>query len=325
MLFVACVLLCSLAVQATTHIKGYSAGADSEGLPKQYLVWDDDDTYLLFDTGDGSSTDGIINFIEENGGRHLRAIFITGPEPELYGGVPDLADEYPSAFVTVTNYDIYDALIAAAGNLGNYNWAANVRVLSDDDTLDEVEVLYYDDFPATRSNAYSVFASKVQNWVITGEALYVAAHPYLGEPLNTTNIQNWYNVLEDFTSGGRLGFDKNTVFYSSYNRAGSQSSVSEFIGYLQEFENKLTFCVADRFLAGLDQISEDLIADYPTWVNSDVLTAMTENPAWQAVQDAAPVCPYYYTPGMYSYSLYNNAGMLSFSVFTVVVALFLAL
>lgn len=323
-LFFVCVVLCAVAVQATTHIKSYSAGEDSEGLPKQYLVWDDDDTYILFDTGDGSTTDGLKEFIAENGAHSLRAIFLTAPFPEQYGGVPELADEYPEALVTVTNYDIYDELLASVGapSTQGFVWAQSVRVLSDDDTLDEVEMVYYDDFLPAQAPVYSVFACPVQNWAITGDALYVQTHPYLGVPIDQNLLQNWYSsTLAAFSIGGRLGFDKNTVFYAAHGRVGNQGSVTEFINYLQDFESSLTFCVSDKVRPTLDEVRDDLIASYPTFATPDVLDDMVDNPAWEAVQLEAPICPYYYTPGMYSYSIYDlgsSASVVSVSVLAVV-------
>jgi glyoxylase-like metal-dependent hydrolase (beta-lactamase superfamily II) len=317
-LFFVGVLLCAFIAQATTHIKGYSAGEDSEGLPKQYLVWDDDDTYILFDTGDGSSTDGLIDFIEENGATKLRAIFITAPNREQYGGVPALYDEFPGTLVTVTNYNIYDALLESVGvaSTDGFVWAQDVRVLSDDDTLDEVEMVYYDDFLPSFEPYYTIFGSHVYNWAITGDALYVQHHPYLGLPLDQTLLQNWYNgPLAALQEGGRLGFDKNTVFYAAHGRTANQGSVAEFILYLQDFENRLTFCVGDKFRPSLDDIRDDLIIDYPTWVDTEILDAMVDNPNWETLQESSPLCPYYITPGMYSYSVYGSpASILSVSV-----------
>merc|ERR1712137_851563 len=304
-------------VEGITRVLRHTQEGDRSN---QYLVHDDDDTWILVDTGNGQDSTSLLNFISAYGAPYLNMVFLTSGSVESFGGVAALYEFYPNAEYTVPSYDVYDELLENVhlAPASTFNYQQNIRVLSNDNLLDEVDVTVFDGFPPAETKAYAVLVNRPQNWVITGEALYIDCHPYLGVDLDGARLYNWYTTtLPAMLIGGSLGFDRNTVFYPGHGKVGDQEEVARTIDYLKYFETTLNTCVTGLVPIALDDVSAAMVAAYPLFECKDNLNAMEDNPNWVALQQQNLVCA--------NYEYGSSASVLSCSLVIVLIAFFMNL
>lgn len=302
-----------------SHIRRF---AQDQSRPNQYLVFDDDDTSILVNTGEGTENGNydLLSFIASQGVDHLDTIFITDATEEEFGGVPYFVAEFPDARVEVATKAIKTALVNAAAvafPTVNFDWNANVKVHEDDETFDELDLVLIADIETAESENYSMLYNYDDNYVITGDALYIDHHPYLGVGVNIVTLRNWYRVvLPALNEGGSLGSNRNTLYYPGHGPPGDYIQVETAIEYLSEFDDLVISCPNTEFPILLTTVRDTLIADYPDFEGRQILQKMVDNPAWLAAQTSANPC------AIFQYlSSDNSAGMISFSVTILLLAL----
>ena len=281
-----CILFCLLAlcfVASASHIRRFT---QEDSRPNQFLVFDDDDTSVLIDTGLGTPEGNVdlVNFINSQGVDNLNAIFITHAHPDHYGGVPFLAESFPDARIEVATQQVHDELVANAPLFFPYeefDWENNIIVQDDDEFYDELDLLVLSDFPGAESQSYGMIYNADDNYIVTGDALFIDFHPYLGSGVNLQSLRSWYgDTLLQLSDGGAIGLNKNTVYYPGHGPQGDYLQVAVLIKYLQDFEDLVLSCPNTEFPILLETVKTRLISDYPKFEGRDVLDSMTQNSAW---------------------------------------------
>ena len=295
----------------SVSIKRFSQSPDGSN---QYLIWNED-TYILVDAGFGdvTYTNNLINEMIEFGATidNLAMIFITHAHPDHYGGVPILARHFPNTLVTVADTDIRNDLVNSAAVFfpnSTYGWRfVNVYGDSDKETLNGLGLVIRTGFPRAESEHYSMLRQRDDNWVITGDALYIGVHPYLGPTIDEDALINWYNfTLNDVLDiNGAFGLDTFTFYYPGHGLGGANDRVKDLSDYLQEFHELLLFCRGSIHYT-LPEIKQKLIDNHPNYVGADLLDLMVQNPNWARLQVENP-CPYE--------SSMNSSSLLGVSLF----------
>lgn len=286
-------LLFLLIVVSASHISRF---AQEDTHPNQYLVYDDDDTNILVDTGNGDieGTQDIINSIFSEDITHLNLIFITHAHPDFFGGVPALVEQFPGAKVEVANEGVHDELVEAAAIFFptvDFDWANRVRIHSDDDTLDELDLLLLDDFLPAETRSYGMLYNADLNWIITGDSFRNQFHPYLGEPIGLAQLRNWYgNTLTQLLPEGSIGLDENTIYYPGHGKPGDSAKVAEFSNYLRRFDDIVLSCPNTETPIALTRVRDMLIDEYPQFDGEEVLDFMVSNSLWLVAQDNTDPC-----------------------------------
>ena len=173
----------------------------------------------------------------------------------------------------------------------DFDWANTIQVYEDDGILDELDLLMYTDFPEAESEYYAMLYNFDENWIVTGDALSIDIHAYLGAPIDIYALRNWYGItLQMLLPEGSLGLDENTLFYPGHGPAGDYQKVEEYGEYLRTFETLLLSCPDVYFPRSLEGVKRNLILDYPDYEGVNVLDFMVENPAWPAAQAEDDPC-----------------------------------
>jgi len=313
------ILLAVIAVASASQIRRYPENNNNE--LNTYLIWDDDDSALLVDAGPISRnrTTNLISFIQSVV-PGLTQIFLSNGDVEHWGAVPQLVSIFPQATVLVGSSEIRQEIIRASSTVypnSGYDWT-RLKVADDDDTFDEYDLTIFRDFPPVRSNDFSVLYHADQNYVITGDILYIKMHPDLGEPLNLQRLHNWYEgVLPDLAAGGKLGLNTGTRYYPAHGPDGSHTRVDQLISYLRDdFETNLFTCPSQEIPKRLSALADDLIAKYPTYGNRAGLDEMENNQDWVTAQQQVDPCARWRETG-------NSATSLAFSAVLVAAAFLL--
>jgi len=297
----------------SVSVKRFSQSSDGSN---QYLIWDQD-TYLLVDTGfgDATYTNDLIDQMTEFGATidNLAMIFITHPHPDHYGGVPLIARHFPNTLVTVADVEIRNDLVNNAAVFfpnSTYPWSlVNVYGDSDKETLNGLGLVIRTGFPRAESEHYSMLRQRDDNWVMTGDALVIGVHPYLGPTIDEQALVHWYNfTLNDVLDiNGAFGLDTFSFYYPGHGIGGTVENVKDLSDYLQEFHDLLLFCRGSIHYT-LDEIKEKLIANHPNYFGEDILDYMVQNPNWARLQTENP-CPVE--------SSINSSGLLEVSLFLI--------
>jgi len=306
-------------VASASQIRRYPEDNNNE--INTYLIWDDDDSALLVDAGPVSfnRTTNLISFIKSIV-PGLTQIWVSASEVDHWGAIPQLVSVFPQAAVLVGSSEIRDEIISDARVVypnSGYDWT-RLKVADDDDTFDELDLTIFRDFPPVHSNDFSILYHADQNYVITGEILYIKAHPDLGAPLDLQRLHNWYEgVLPDLAAGGKLGLNTRTRYYPAHGPDGGHTRVDDLIAYLRDdFETNLLTCPSQEIPKRLSVLADDLVTKHPTYGNRAGLDAMEDNENWVQAQTA-------YDPCARWRETRNSATSLALSAFFIVAALLL--
>jgi len=249
---------------------------------------------LLVESGGFDDATSVLSFLGNNSITTIDLIFITHGHPDHFGGTGQIIAQYPGTPVGVSSINIKDELIyyAQLSNITDFDFTTNLQVLQSSNVLALLNLQVVDDFAQGESDYASALINMEDNYVLSGDVMFVDSHSYLGQTVDTAKVYNWIEInLVSFSTGERLGLNNNTVVYPGHGTVGDNSWVILDQAYLYYFINQVYTCLNGQFPSLID-LTNDMLNHFPTYLNTFIAEFTEDNPLWVADQEAFGVCSY---------------------------------